>query len=186
MAPPDEPHAFLEEEGAGSSKKAPSAPKAPSPKGNASSIAYELPDDRPVGPDHQVTAMPAWRPRPAQPTPSEAAFLQAQPLYPPHQQGAGSASAAAHTAAAAAAAASFKAAYQAAPDADARRSLLDDAVHELDARLGADMVQVGEGTSAGPPWASGVQETAVAAGCPLAAAARLLVVWSCGNHMCLT
>ncbi len=40
-------------------------------------------DGMQVGPEHQATKIPACRPRPAQPTASEARFLQAEPLYTP-------------------------------------------------------------------------------------------------------
>jgi hypothetical protein len=40
-------------------------------------------DGTQVGPEHQATKIPAYNPRPAQPTASEARFLQAKPLYTP-------------------------------------------------------------------------------------------------------
>lgn len=132
VAPPDEPHAFAEEDEPIQSKKSP-APKAISPKPTPS-ISYQESDDRPVGPDHQA-GIPALRRRPAQPTPSEAKFLQIQPLHASDQLDAGS------SADRAASAAAFEAQYQAAPDAAAKRALLDAAVQQLDARMGPDMVQ---------------------------------------------
>lgn len=134
VTPPDEPHAFAEEDEPSYNKKSP-APKLPTPKGPASGIAYEDPDNRPVGTNYQAS-IPTLRPRPAQATASEAKFLQLQPLYAADPQGAAS------SAARAAAAAAFKARYQAAPDAAARRSLLEAAVQELDAQLGPHMVKV--------------------------------------------
>jgi hypothetical protein len=147
VSPVDEPHAFLEEDDSllantTNSKRSPAAPKAaPSPKGPGSSIAYSLPDDRPLGPQHQVSSIPTCRQRPAQPTQWEARFLDAQPLFPPlgqqqQQQLGGAASSAAAVAKA------FKAAYQGAPGGATRRGLLGAAVQEMDAALGQQLVQV--------------------------------------------
>lgn len=150
MSPVDEPYAFLEEGESpptSSSKRSPAPKAAQSPKGLGSGIAYSLPDDRPLGPQHQVSSIPHCRQRPAQPTQWEARFLAAQPLFTPlgqqqqqQQQLGGAASSTSGTAAVAAKA--FKAAYQAARGGAARRGLLGAAVQEMDAALGQQLVQV--------------------------------------------
>ena len=152
VSPVDEPHAFLEEGESpptSFSKRSPAPKAAPSPKGPSSGIAYSLPDDRPLGPQHQVSSIPPCRQRPAQPTQWEARFLSAQPLFQPlgqqQQQLGGAASSSSTSGTAAAAAKAFKAAYQAAPGGAARRALLGAAVQEMDAALGQQLVQVTQG-----------------------------------------
>jgi hypothetical protein len=151
VSPVDEPHAFNEEDESlpSASKRSPAPNKAaPSPKGPGSSIAYSLPDDRPLGPQHQVSSIPTCRQRTAQPTQWEARFLDAQPLFPPlgqqqqQQQPGGAASSTTGTAAAAVNAKAFKAAYQGAPGGAAGRALLGAAVQEMDTALGQQLVQV--------------------------------------------
>lgn len=132
MASPDEPMAFADEGAPAPHKKSPGH-KASTPP-ISSQLDYEEADNRPVGPSFQATSIPAYMPRPAQPTAREAKFLQAALLCAPGQPGV--------AATTAAAAAVFKARYMAMPDGAGRWALLGAAVAELDAKMGPGMVQV--------------------------------------------
>ena len=120
-------------------KKSPT-PKGPAPKALPTKIGYDEADDRPVGPDYQAT-IPALRPRPVQPSPAEAKFLPAAPLYKPDTMRASGAGDALPNSVAAGA---FKARYRAAPSGAARRKMLEAALQELDKQMGPHMVKVGE------------------------------------------
>lgn len=127
VSPTDEPLAFAEE--------APTK-KSPPPKASTTKAVYDDANARPIGPDYQAS-IPAWRPRPAQPTAAEAKLLPAAPLFTPGQAWSPS-----NAVAAAAAAAAFKAQYKAAPDGAARRMLLAAAVEGLDRQMGPYLVKV--------------------------------------------
>lgn len=137
---------------------------------SAPTNTYDELEDRPVGHDHQAE-IPAWRPRPAQPTTNEAKFLPAGQLFksedvlaagtgstPQHQAAdaaaagtaaAGSAAAESPVAPAGAIGSSFKAIYQAAPDGAARRQVLAAAIQAADNLLGPQLVKVrGAGSTA--------------------------------------
>lgn len=131
MSPTDEPLAFAEEV---------PAKKSPPPKTLTTKIVYDDAEDRPIGTDFQAS-IPAWRPRPAQPTASEAKLLPAAPLYTPSTYFVTQAGPASNAVAAAAAAA-FKAEYRAASDGAARRVLLAAAVEALDRQMGPHLVKV--------------------------------------------
>jgi hypothetical protein len=102
-----------------------------------------------VSGNHQAR-LPAWRPRPARPTPSEAKFLQPTRVYPPTGTSAAATPADVSRAASAAVAGGvlemsareFRALYMATVPKD-RGTLLASTVAALDYRLGPQLVKVG-------------------------------------------
>lgn len=106
-----------------------------------------------VSANHQAR-LPAWRPRPARPSPSEAKFLQATRVYPPTSTSADTAAAPAGISPAASAAIAggvlqmsgreFRALYMATVPKD-RVALLASTVAALDHQLGPQLVKVGFG-----------------------------------------
>jgi len=131
------------------------SPKPSNPKSSAAA-EYEYDDDTPLGPDHQAT-IPAWRPRPAQPTAAEAKFLPAAPLYAPADPAAVAATVAMSSktragragvtvpmppVGVAASSADFRYKIRWAKDAAGRRKLISAAINALDKQLGPNMVKV--------------------------------------------
>lgn len=132
VTPCDEPMAFAEESHTHRRSPAPKATSTVSAEADADA------DDTPIGADYQAS-IPTWRPRPAQPTPSEAKLLPAAPLYTPT---APVASKRGTTGDSAAANALFKAKYQAGQNGTARCRLLASAVQAQDQKMGSDKVKV--------------------------------------------
>jgi hypothetical protein len=59
------------------------SPKPSRPRTSPAADYDDYDDDVPLGQQHQATCIPAFRPRPAQPTAAEEKFLHPQPLYVP-------------------------------------------------------------------------------------------------------
>jgi len=116
--------------------------RSPAPKATSTVVAGADADadadDTPLGLDYQAS-IPTWRPRPAQPTPSEAKLLPAAPLYTPTAPVASKRGAAGDSAATNAL---FKAKYQAGQNGTARCQLLASAVQAQDQKMGSGKVKV--------------------------------------------
>lgn len=59
------------------------SPKPSRPRASPAADYDDYDDDVPLGQQYQATCIPAFRPRPAQPTATEEKFLHPQPLYVP-------------------------------------------------------------------------------------------------------